>query len=303
MPGSRPARCVLERSFMHVLDTALVRRVRQSPALRPPAIAVYRTVDRLRPAHPGPRVVANSMPKAGTHLLASLLDQLDGMRFAGRLTAFDHRDRHRPQRGLEELDKELGRLRDSHYIGGHLIRDERVEERVATSGVRFLTILRDPRAVVVSAAHYVLNAKQLRRRDEILEIFPDLAALLRALVYGNGSPGDDLYFPEIGERYKSYVDWADAPVGLTVNFENLIGGRGGGSDDEQFSQVAAIVDYLGYGSGGQTAMAVAERLFSEKAITFRAGTIDSWRQDLPKDLVQEIERRCANSMDRLGYTR
>lgn len=243
------------------------------------------------------------MPKSGTHLLASLLDQLDGMRLAGRLVAFDHSDRHNPQRGLKSLDKELSRLRDSHYIGGHLIRDPQVEERVAKSGVKFLTILRDPRAVVVSGAHYVMDAKHLKGRDEALEVFPDLASVLRAMVYGHGIPGDDLYFPEIGERYKSYVDWADAPVGLTVTFEDLIGGRGGGSDDEQISQVAAIVDYLGYGSAGQTATAVAERLFSEKAITFRAGKIDSWRQDLPDDLVREIEERCADSMKRLGYTR
>jgi hypothetical protein len=48
---------------------------------------------------------------------------------------------------------------------------------------------------------------------------------------------------------------------------------------------------------------VAERLFSEKVITFRAGTIDSWRQDLPADLAHEIEERCADSMARLGYER
>ncbi|MDP3894579.1 hypothetical protein [Nocardioides sp.] len=286
---------------MGILDSALVRRVRQTPALRPPAIAAYRTVDRLMPAPSGPRVIANSMPKSGTHLLASLLDQLEGMRFGGRLVAFDCGDQYHPDAPLRDLEKRLRNVRDSHYLGGHLIRDPRVEELVAASGVRFVTILRDPRAVVVSGAHYVMDAKQLKGRAEALERFPDLSSILRALVFGDGEPGDPGYFPEIGERYAAYVDWVDAQVGTTVLFEDLIGGRGGGSQDRQVSEVARLVGYLGYHAGVESADAVAQRLFSEKAITFRAGSIDSWREDLPADLVEEIETRCAGSMARLGY--
>lgn len=285
---------------MQLLNTALVRRVRQSPTLRPPAIAAYRIADRLRPTPSGPRVVANSMPKSGTHLLANLLEQLEGMRFAGRMVAFDGQDSHAPERGLRKLERELGRLRDSHYIGAHLIRDERVEASVVASGVKFLTILRDPRAVIASGAHYVMDARHLRGREEALTIFPDLPSVLEALVYGHGSPGDDWYFPEIGERYRSYVDWVDSSAGLTVTFEKLIGSRGGGSHSDQIAEVTAIIDHLGY-AAGHDAVALAEQLFSEKVITFRAGAIDSWRHDLPVHLVREIEGRCAGSMNRLGY--
>lgn len=284
---------------MQLLDTALVRRVRQSPVLRPPAIAAYRALDRMAPAKPGPRVVANSMPKSGTHLLATLLDQLEGMRFAGHLVAFDVADSHDPDVRLRDLEKRLRRLRDSRYIGAHLIRDPRAEALIAAAPVKLLTILRDPRAVVLSGAHYVMDAKQLKDRGEALEMYPDLPSVLQALVRGHGEPGDRFYFPEIGQRYAAYAGWADSEVGLTVRFEDLIGGRGGGSDDEQVAQVARIVEFLGYGDGAAHEM--AERLFSENAITFRAGTIDSWRAELPADLAREIEERCAESMARLGY--
>jgi len=287
---------------VRVLDSALVRRVRQTPALRPPAIAAYRALDRMMPAAPGPRVLANSMPKSGTHLLASLLDQLDGMRFAGHLVTFDDGDTYAPEQPLRDLERRLKKVRDSHYIGGHLIRDHRVEQRIKDSEVKFLTILRDPRAVVVSAAHYVADAAHLRDRDEALVGFPDHESVLRAFVTGRGEPGDKFYFPEIGSRFKQYVDWVDSPVGMTVLFEDLIGGRGGGSADQQVAQVEAIVDFLGYGTAAESAAAVAERLFSEKAITFRSGAIDSWRSELPADLVREIEDRCGDSMTRLGYT-
>lgn len=260
-------------------------------------------VDRMMPAPPGPRVVANSMPKSGTHLLATLLDQLDGMRFAGRLVVFDDADRLQPEKRLKELDRCLRKLRDSHYVGAHLMRDPRVEERIAASDVKFLTILRDPRAVVVSGFHYVMDAKQLQGRDEALAMFEDRESALRALVFGYGEPGERFYFPEIGTRYRAYADWANSPVGLTVQFEDLIGGRGGGSDDQQVAQVAAIVDYLGYASAVESAADIARRMFSEKVITFRAGTIDSWRADLPADLLREIEDRCGDTMAELGYPR
>lgn len=287
---------------MGLLDSPLVRKVRQSPRLRPAGVAAYRAVDRMLPAGGGPRVLANSMPKSGTHLLASLLDGLDDMRFAGHLVAFDCGDRHRPAAALADLDKRLRALRPSRYLGGHLVADDAVQERVEASGVKLLTILRDPRAVVVSGANYVLEATQLEGRDEALELFPDKASILRALVHGHGEPGERMYFPEIGERYAAYARWWDSTVGLTVRFEDLIGGRGGGSDAEQVEQVAAVLQFLGYGEDPETSRRLATRLFSEKAITFRTGRIDAWREELPADLTGEIEERCGDWMARLGYS-
>lgn len=286
---------------MGLLDSPLVRKVRQSPRLRPAGIAAYRAVDRILPAGPGPRVLANSMPKSGTHLLASLLDGLGDLRFAGHLVTFDCGDRHQPEQPLQDLTRRLDRLRTGRYLGGHLIADDVVQDRVAASGVKLLTILRDPRAVTVSGANYVLEATQLRDRDEALKLFPDKDAILRAMVAGHGEPGEKFYFPEIGERYAAYAGWWDSAVGLTVRFEDLIGGRGGGSDDEQVDKVATILQFLGYGDDPVTSRRLAAQLFSEKAITFRTGRVDSWRDELPPDLAGEIEERCASWMTRLGY--
>jgi hypothetical protein len=284
-----------------LLDSPLVRRVRQNPRLRPAGIAAYRAVDRILPAGPGPRILANSMPKSGTHLLASLLDGLGDLRFAGHLVTFDCGDRHDPEQPLDDLTKRLATLRNGRYLGGHLIADPAVQERVSASGVRLLTILRDPRAVIVSGANYVLEATQLRDRDEALELFPDKHAILRAMVTGHGRPGEKFHFPEIGERYGAYARWWDSPVGLTVRFEDLIGGRGGGDDEEQVDRVGTILQFLGYGDDPDTSRRLAARLFSEKAITFRTGRVDSWREELPPDLAAEVEERCADWMTRLGY--
>jgi hypothetical protein len=123
----------------------------------------------------------------------------------------------------------------------------------------------------------------------------------RGLVFGIGVPGDLFYQPEIGARYRAFVDWIDSAVGHTVRFEDLVGNQGGGSDDQQLKAVLGILDHLGYPP--ESAAPIARRLFSERSATFRSGTIDSWRRDLPDGLADEIADRCADSMVRLGYDR
>lgn len=287
---------------MKLLDSAVVRRVRQSPRLRPAAVAAYRALERMQPARPGPRVVANSMPKSGTHLIAELLDQLPGMRFAGHLVLYNDLHLADPDPALAEVGKVLGRLRSSRFVGGHLIHDERIEAVVADSGVKLVTILRDPRAVAVSTAHYVLNATQLRGREEVLARFPDLESNLDASVYGAGDPGEEGHRPDIGVRFSQYAGWLDAQPGIVVRFEDLVGSAGGGSDERQFAEVSRMLDYLQVDLTGTSVEELAGRMFSEKVITFRAGTIDSWRKDLGPERERAVLDRCGETMTRLGYS-
>lgn len=287
---------------MNVLDTAMVRRVRQSARLRPMAAATYRAVDRVIPAGDGPSVVANSMPKSGTHLLTSLIEQLPSMRFSGRYAVFEPLDRGpEGQWRIDKLDQRLSKLRRGHYMGGHLVHDPRVEESVRHHGTRLVTILRDPRAVVVSGVHYVADTEHIPGRDEALEVFPSREAMLKAMVHGHGEPGDRFHFPDIGERFAAYADWLDSDVGIVVTFEDLIGAQGGGSDERQLDTVVRLLDYLGYAERGLDTGQMAQQLFSARSATFRKGRVDSWREDLPDDLAEEVVRMCRPVMDRLGF--
>ena len=131
---------------MSMLDSRLGRRVRRSSALRPVGIAAYRTVDRLRPAKPGPRVVANSMPKSGTHLLTAMLEQLEGFRFSGYIFMMTPNNKSEADRRLGVLEQRVNGLRPSRFMGAHLSYDPDVENVIEASGAHLVTILRDPRA-------------------------------------------------------------------------------------------------------------------------------------------------------------
>lgn len=286
---------------MKLLETRLAHRARRSRVLRPLGIAAYRTVDRLTPAPPGPRVVANSMPKSGTHLLTELLEQIDGMRFSGQLAmytpAIETGDRHR----MRHLERRTRRLRTSHYLMGHIANDEHAEAALASHDVKLVTILRDPRAVVLSGMNYLYNATWMPHRQELLALLPDERAVLEFLVRGHGEPGEEFYTPEIGHHYNAYASWVGSGIGTTVRFEDLVGARGGGLHAVQLETVQRILTYLGYPADEDAAAGIARGAFSSDSITFHGGRVDAWRDRLPRDLADEIAERCGADMTRLGY--
>ena len=61
----------------------LSTRVRGSSVLRTPAVAGYRAIARTVLVSDPPKVLANSIPKAGTHLLTQLLGGVDRLWFSG----------------------------------------------------------------------------------------------------------------------------------------------------------------------------------------------------------------------------
>lgn len=288
---------------MGILESRLAQRARRSPYVRPPAIAAYRAIDRALPAPAGPKILANSMPKSGTHLLTSLIASLPKMRFAGQSVAYRGQDTPGASEEFKHLVRRLRLLRDSHYIGGHLAFDPNVERVVADSGVRMVTIIRDPRAHVLSWAHYLLTTRHVPGRQWVTDQYPDMESLLPQLVRGIGVPGISPYMPDVGERFRRYSAWNTSNTGIVVRFEDLVGGRGGGDDDRQREVTHSILDYLGYSGSSAVAHDVTERIFSTTSATFRSGQIDTWREELPAELAEETYELCGTLMETWGYER
>lgn len=271
--------------------------------MRPPAIAAYRTLDRIMPAPAGPRVLANSMPKSGTHLLTSLLESLPKMRFAGQWVSYLGQDAVGEREEYEHFIRRLRLLRDSHYIGSHLTYDPAVERALSDAGVHMITVVRDPRSQVLSWAHYLLTTRHVPGRNWVTDRYPDMDALLPLLVRGTGVPGVYPYLPDVGERFRRYSAWSESDIGIEVRFEDLVGARGGGDDDRQEKTTHEILEYLGYARPGVVTRDVTDTMFSTNSATFRTGQIDTWRQELPADLADEIYDRCGPLTETWGYER
>lgn len=149
---------------------------------------------------------------------------------------------------------------------------------------------RDPRACLTSYVHWLCEGErmvqspiQLACRAILSQFeFPD------ALMYAIRDPN----FP--GKRHFTQLLWLlDHPRVLRTRYEDLVGPCGGGENPKK--TLVKIGDHLRSTSGLET------RPYSNKSLTFRAGTIDGWRDDWTDTHHEAYERLHPGLLERWGY--
>lgn len=220
-----------------------------------------------RIANPGAsRVLCVSLPKAGTHLLERAIC-LHPKLYRKIMPTVSSANIAR-WGGFEGL---LGRLRPGQVVVSHLHFRAEYADALARRGVRSLFLVRDPRAVVVSQSHYVVQ----RSDHRLHEAFVGLSEPERLRLAIVGDPRIDM--PSIADRLASFCGWLDSDA-LTVRFEDLVGPAGGGDATTQEETVSAIYRHLGLRADDALVRSVCARLFSTNSPTFRTGSIDGWRR-------------------------
>ncbi len=220
-----------------------------------------------RIADPGaPRVLCVSLPKAGTHLLERAIC-LHPKLYRKILPTVSPANIDR-WGGFDGL---LARLRPGQVVVSHLHFQAPYVEELTRHGVRSIFLLRDPRAIVVSQSHYVVE----RSDHRLHEAFVGLTEPERLRLAITGDPRIDM--PSIGDRLASFSGWLDSGA-LAVRFEDLVGPAGGGDAATQAATVSAIYGHLGLAEDDDLLRSVCERLFSSSSPTFRKGSIEGWRR-------------------------
>lgn len=301
MLGPSPVRAGPASSEKGVPLTTIVRRMRRTRPVRAVGIPLYRFGARLRPGHP-PRVLANSLPKAGTHLLTALLAELPDMRFSGvHVTAYDLHDEtgYLPR----NLDRLLRPVRTGQYVSAHLPASPTVVEAVTRLRYRSLFIVRDPRDVAVSDVFYILGYRQ-HPLHGVLTAIPTMDERLDAVLRGLPDTRRGLPLMEpIGERLDNYLGWLDAPGTAVVRFERLVGARGGGDDTEQLREVQAVAAHVDRPLSDEQARATAAKVWSPRSSTFRKGAIGEWRRYFDDRHADYVRRTAGAQLVALGYER
>lgn len=288
-------------------STAVARRIRNSPALRAAAAPTYRAVARSVFFLPSPRVLANSLPKAGTHLLSAVLLRLPKMMFSGvhhSLADFDPKP-HALSTDTAAVDwvaikRRLGRIRNGQYATAHFAHSPVLGGILADLGFRHILILRDPRDVVVSHAFYVASNSRHPLHTDYRAMAGDgerILASITGLAPEAGRPG----LEPAGGRLAGFVPWIDQEDVLLCRFEDLAGPRGGGDENAQVETVRAIADFVSRPLSREQAGRVAARIHSEGAATFRKGRSGDWRNYFGRDHVAEFKRIAGDHLVRLGY--
>lgn len=265
------------------------------------------------------RIFLDSIPKTGAHLLERALDGLGcprGQKPIGASVVLGRNgllksllrapwtSRDAVPVGVEVavaaragwLRRRLRGVAPGTYVRGHVQYSEAFASLLEEGGFRLLHLVRDPRDVAVSHAHYVLD----RRRHVFHSFYRRLGSFEERLAFsisGGWVPGVG-YLVSIGERFRSMEGWERYPDRLTLRFEDLVGAGGGGEVDRQRRTLGRLAAWMGRGE--EEGEALAGEIFGDSS-TFRKGQIGGWREAFGEEHRELFERVAGDALERWGY--
>ncbi len=239
------------------------------------------------------RVLANSVPKAGTFLLQRCLLALPGAHDAH--LHLDLRQSDAEQRTWLALQP------DGAVVTGHLVHEPRFVSLVHESDVAHVLIVRDPRDVAVSYAEYAARATHHYLHAHFAALEP-AQRLLAAIVGVPGDvPWDSVALRDVGAVFGQFLPWRDEPGTLVVRFEDLVGPAGAGAAATQRATVARLAAHVGVELDGPALELAAARVFDPSSPTFRRGESGAWRERFGPEHLAAFERVADGLLAELGY--
>ena len=223
-----------------------------------------------------PPVLANSVPKSGTHLLDQILEALPGRRNFGEFLSSMTSSFQFRRRSPDESSAALRTAVPGELVRAHLFFDPAVAAAIAETRYVHYFIYRDPRDVVLSEAHYLRSLNRWHRLHPFFRDAPSLDEAIAISIRGLPEHAEKLYYPPIGDRFEQYAGWIGRDDVFAVKFEDLIGPR-------QPELIAAMAEFYVRRSetpvdASELAMAMQANVDPGRSHTYRKGRSGGWRE-------------------------
>ena len=284
------------------------------------------------------RVLVNSLPKSGTHLLAKaiqifgyheyftsdnyvnntpkFLGSYEIRRVLKNQNKIDNKDEGEQLLNIgiifpnlvakSKLKYWLECLAKSQYINGHIPYNPELDKVLADLNYHHVCIIRDPRAVTISRLKFILNSESAK--DILPQGIPlkaDLESMstterLNFLLEGGYAEKADLKIYSFAHIYRSILAWGQDPNCLLVRFEDLIGEQGGGNNQKQAETLRNLADHLNIPWDEEIARQT-KNVYDPKTRTFRVGNIHSWKNALDAEDLARLREYCEPLCREAGY--
>jgi sulfotransferase 6B1 len=258
------------------------------------------------------RVLANSIPKAGTHLLRKC-----ALLFPGAQDAAAHLDMSVPN---ERMRNVLRKVHRGGVVTAHLYYQEAYARMLAELRYKSLLIIRDPRDLAVSFALFVAKTPE-HYLYTFFNSLPDDHARIMAAIMGVNQPlvvegVNELIPPElrservqvegialgdISSSYRIFLEWSREPYNLIVQFEDIVGPAGGGSHEAARQGVRKIADHLEIRLSPDEVDRIAIGSYDSASPTFRRGMIGDWKNYFSSDHTSMFKALAGQLLIDLGY--
>ncbi|MEM9388770.1 MAG: sulfotransferase domain-containing protein [Pseudomonadota bacterium] len=206
---------------MHPIDSPLAQRSNVARKAIAYSLQGPRTARRFT-ARPddyrrAPPVIANSIPKSGTHLLLQIARALPRARYYGSFLSWASSLDLR-KRSERSIAFHLDRVVPGEALGAHLHYSEATSAKLETINALHLMIVREYEEIIRSEAHYL---KHMNRFHRMAREFRGLDAPACIERVRKGSPSRPDLYPAFAERVRPYEGWRDDPRVLIVRYEDL----------------------------------------------------------------------------------
>lgn len=283
------------------------------------------------------RVVVNSVPKSGTHLVMKALELAPGLRRApiqfGRqrigllpwvmvtcpevrhviLSQYHAQNHDLEPHGLnripidsdspffltEEDTAQIIRLiRPGWFAMGHLPYSEALGQIVNEEQVKMIVVLRDPRDVAVSHANYLAR----KTSHYMNPLYKTLSPKERLMISITGTPPSSRHprLLNIRERYEGILAWTSFKKAYATCFERLIGPQGAGSRHVQLEELRAIMEHLEVSISETELFRIAENMFGGTR-TFSEGKRGRWQKEFDNEHRSVCKDLVGDLLIELGY--
>lgn len=189
----------------------------------------------------GPRILVTSVPKAGTYLVAALLEGLGSVSAGMHVAEWGLTDTRHPAEVVRSdplsvtatipVEEVVPLIAPGQFVVGHLPHSERVESAFAGFSIIFLR--RDVRDAFVSFMRY-MGRNRYGSASEGWGDLPDGRAKMTVFAHRHGAEFFSMAMP--------MASWCDAETITCVTFEDLVGDNG---TETQLTAIANLADVVG----------------------------------------------------------
>jgi len=235
-------------------------------------------------------------PKTGTHLLFKTLKLMTGKscRVYGSYEEYTT--------GAAFAGYILDR--PDMFCHTHKLPPQNVLDELFSQGIKLLSIVRDPRDQLISliffehrTGNYVADAPFfLPKRKPALKK-EDVQNLLDLILLHNYWPYNGHHMTLERQNTLAYL----GENALLVRFEDLVGARGGGSEEAQTQTIRQLALFLGMSIDDDSICYIANHLFGQ-TWSFRSGKIGEWKLYFTEEHRRAFNKHYGYILENLNYS-
>jgi len=250
-----------------------------------------------------PKILINSVPKSGTHLLMQIILGIPGMVYMKA-----NNDSYVFYNGIRQ---EVASIVNGSVALGHMSYHESLPPMMESAGIRHLFISRDPRDVAVSYMHFIKKQYPEHPLHRYFNVFlQNDEQRLQALISGVRLEGDAAKafgfstFPSVREEFETIYQWRGKPHLCEIKYEDLVK-----NETSQANEIYKVIQFL-WNDLSRLQMS-KEQLFSlmkgsidpANCWTFRKGKIGGWTEVFTAQHIDSFKQNDGEFLIELGYER